>query len=91
MTITIVNIKGSNNEVNAILKSNTAYVIDEEDIINNLNTGTSTIDFSTNFIYDLDISGNYNEANIVYDSSDSVLMDGNDVMNNNNLTGFTII
>lgn len=89
--MTIINIHGNNNEVNAILNSMTAYLNDDQDISGNLNTGTATINFSNNFLYTLDISGNYHEANIVQDSSGSVLTDGSQTMNNSNSSGVTII
>ena len=89
--MTIINIRGNNNDVNAILNSIDTSLNDYEDIRNNLNTGTATIDFSNNFFYILDISGNYHQANIVQDSSGSVLTDGSETINNNNLSGVTVI
>tara|TARA_B100001057_G_C22806858_1_gene933813 strand:+ start:1265 stop:1534 length:270 start_codon:yes stop_codon:yes gene_type:complete len=89
--MTVINIHGNNNEVNAILNSSAASLGDNEDITGNLNTGTARIDFSRNFFYILDISGNYHDANVVRDSSGSLLTDGNEVINNSNLTGFSVI
>jgi len=54
--MTIINIHGNNNEVNAILNSTAASLNDDQDITTNLNTGTATIDFSNNFFYTLNIS-----------------------------------
>jgi hypothetical protein len=84
--MSVINITGDNNELNAILASNLATLSDPLDINGNPITGNATFT-EVNNKYMLDISGNNHEVNTVQDSNGSVLTDGTAVVNNDNTTG----
>jgi len=92
--MSVFNIIGNNNELNAILKSDSANLVDSKDLSGDSIIGVATISFpdlSSNQMYILDISGNNHEINAVHDSENAYFADGSEQLDNNTVTGFTII
>ena len=92
--MTIINIRGNNNEINAILDSQEAVVFDNEDISGITSTGMATLDIPTipeTELFIFDISGNNHDVTTIHNSSSAVLTEGTNEYENNTITGITII
>ena len=97
--MSIVNILGINNELNAILNSDNANVSDTEDISGVTITRTANLHLPTipeTGIFIFDISGtNHDVTNPdvtnIYNSLSSALEDGANISNNDTITVITLI
>ena len=91
--MSIINIRGDSNELNAILNSPSSNVQDDIDVSGNI-IGSATVDLPDLPLvnkYIFDISGDNHDVTTIHNSAESVLNDGNVQSNNNTITGITII